>query len=57
MGSSSKTFAPFEIYELGEILSWKNPSSTLSEEGLTGSHTGLALLSLYKSSGINIKKC
>ena len=31
MGSSSETFAPFEIYNLGEILSSKNPSSTLSD--------------------------
>ena len=31
MGSSSETFAPFEIYDLGEILSSRNPSSTLSD--------------------------
>ena len=30
MGSSSETFAPFEIYDLGEIISSKNTSSTLS---------------------------
>ena len=29
MGSSSETFAPVEIYDLGEILSSKNTSSTL----------------------------
>ena len=31
MGSSSETFAPFEIYNLGEILSSRNPSSTPSD--------------------------
>ena len=31
MGSSSETFAPFKIYDLGEILSLRNPSSTLSD--------------------------
>ena len=31
MDSSSETFAPFEIYDLGEILSSRNPSSTLSD--------------------------
>ena len=31
MGSSSETFAPFEIFDLGQILSSRNPSSTLSD--------------------------
>ena len=31
MGSSSETLPPFEIYDLGEILSSKTTSSTLSD--------------------------
>ena len=31
MGSSSKMFAPFETCDLREILSSRNPSSTLSD--------------------------
>ena len=31
MGGSSETFAPFKIYDLGEILSSRIPSSTLSD--------------------------
>ena len=31
MGSGSETFALFEIYDLGEILSSRDPSSTLPD--------------------------